>query len=230
MHPCGSCPTCGVALPLGRSYVTCVRSARTNIVSRPPKRTACLARPQALIQRSGVVFLLPLYLFVFCAGHFRLEQYVNSLHLLERWPESKGMSNQPSRAPINKAFQIMGLFLVSGRCSLAHNARCKLCWVSHSPAGCVLIGTCTAAQKIPLSGVAPSFKLSLPQQYVQANLSHLVGVNLELATSATTEKAWQGSITPRRNKDRAEYTLRVRSRNLAIQCCPLGLVLMSQPV
>lgn len=67
-----------------------------------------------------------------------------------------------------------------------------------------------AVQKIPPSATAPAFKLSLPHQIVHTHLSHLVGVNFELATSTTSGEVWPASITPRRNKNRSEYTLKVR--------------------
>lgn len=66
-------------------------------------------------------------------------------------------------------------------------------------------------QKIPPSGGAPSYKLTLPHQIVNRRLHHLVDAGFELATSVTSQQTWQGSIAPRRNKDRSEYILQVTS-------------------
>jgi len=64
-------------------------------------------------------------------------------------------------------------------------------------------------QKIPPSRAAPSFKLTLPHQVVHQYLLHLVDNDLELAGSPDAEQTWHGSIAPRRNKERGEFTLQV---------------------
>lgn len=40
---------------------------------------------------------------------------------------------------------------------------------------------------------------------------HLIGKEFELASHAEAKFTWQGSLQLRRNKDREEYTLKVRS-------------------
>jgi hypothetical protein len=70
-------------------------------------------------------------------------------------------------------------------------------------------------QKIPPSGAAPSFKLTLPHQVVHQYLLHLVDNDLELADSPNAEQTWHASIAPRRNKERSEFTLQVSD---ALQC------------
>lgn len=66
-----------------------------------------------------------------------------------------------------------------------------------------------AMQKVPPSGAAPVFKLTLPHQIVHTHLSHLIDHEFEIATSPHSTNCWQGTITPRRNKNRSEYTLQV---------------------
>ena len=65
-------------------------------------------------------------------------------------------------------------------------------------------------QKIPPSGGSPAYKLTLPHQVVHAQLLHLVDEVFELSPSTDAQQSWQGSIAPRRNKERSEYTLQVR--------------------
>lgn len=62
-------------------------------------------------------------------------------------------------------------------------------------------------KKIPPSGAAPSFKLTLPHQVVHQYLLHLVDNDLELAGSPDAKQTWHASIAPRRNKERSEFTL-----------------------
>ena len=64
-------------------------------------------------------------------------------------------------------------------------------------------------QKVPPSGAAPVFKLTLPHRIVHTHLSHLIDTEFEIAVSANASHSWQGTIAPRRNKDRSEYTLQV---------------------
>ena len=64
-------------------------------------------------------------------------------------------------------------------------------------------------QKVPPSGGSPVFKLTLPHSIVHTHLQHLIDADFEIASSATAVQCWQGSIAPRRNKDRSEYTLQV---------------------
>ncbi|KAK9803548.1 hypothetical protein WJX73_007642 [Symbiochloris irregularis] len=63
-------------------------------------------------------------------------------------------------------------------------------------------------KRIPPSGVAPAFKLSLPQNVVYAHLGHWVGRPFEMVATENSEQFWTGSIVPRRNKERAEFTLK----------------------
>ena len=67
---------------------------------------------------------------------------------------------------------------------------------------------------MPPSGASPVFKLTLPHRIVHSYLSHLVETEFEIAPSANSTTCWQGTIAPRRNKDRSEYTLQARSRLL----------------
>jgi hypothetical protein len=53
------------------------------------------------------------------------------------------------------------------------------------------------------------FKLTLPHRIVHTHLNHLIDTEFEIAVSATASHSWQGTIAPRRNKDRSEYTLQV---------------------
>ena len=71
-------------------------------------------------------------------------------------------------------------------------------------------------QKVPPSGGPPAFKLTLPHQVVHRHLLHLVDTDFDLAPSATAEQTWQGSIAPRRNKERSEYTLQVHCLSLLL--------------
>ena len=71
-------------------------------------------------------------------------------------------------------------------------------------------------QKVPPSGGPPAFKLTLPHQVVHRHLLHLVDTDFDLAPSATAEQTWQGSIAPRRNKERSEYTLQVQRLSLSL--------------
>lgn len=64
-------------------------------------------------------------------------------------------------------------------------------------------------QKIPPSGSSPAYKLTLPHQIVRGHLLHLIERDFELASTPDAVHTWQGSIVPRRNKDRSEYTLQV---------------------
>ena len=80
-------------------------------------------------------------------------------------------------------------------------------------------------QKIPPSGGSPAYKLTLPHQVVHAQLLHLVDEVFELAPSVDAQQSWQGSIAPRRNKERSEYTLQASTGFLAtwlIQYLPTG--------
>lgn len=67
-------------------------------------------------------------------------------------------------------------------------------------------------QRLPNSAAGPSYKLTLPHQVVNKYLLHLVDADLELASSATAKQVWHGSIAPRRNKERSEFTLQVLLR------------------
>lgn len=64
-------------------------------------------------------------------------------------------------------------------------------------------------QKVPPSGVAPVFKLTLPHSVVHTHMVHLIDKEFDIATSATAPQTWHGRISPRRNKSRSEYTLQV---------------------
>ena len=55
------------------------------------------------------------------------------------------------------------------------------------------------------------FKLTLPHRIVHTHLAHLIDTEFEIAVSANASHSWQGTIAPRRNKDRSEYTLQVSS-------------------
>ena len=77
--------------------------------------------------------------------------------------------------------------------------------------------TSLCAQKIPPSGAAPSFKLTLPHQVVHQYLLHLVDNDLELAGSPDAEQTWHASIAPRTNKERSEFTLQVLLSSLKIR-------------
>ena len=66
-------------------------------------------------------------------------------------------------------------------------------------------------QRLPNSAAGPSYKLTLPHQVVHKYMLHLVDADIELASHAEAKQVWHGSIAPRRNKERSEYTLQVRS-------------------
>ena len=67
-------------------------------------------------------------------------------------------------------------------------------------------------QKVPPSGAAPVFKLTLPHRVVHSHLSHLIDTDFEIATAVDATNSWQGTIAPRRNKDRSEYTLQISNQ------------------
>lgn len=81
------------------------------------------------------------------------------------------------------------------------------CWVRQSLK--FLTTPLIVPQKVPASGAAPVFKLTLPHRIVSSYLSHLVEMEFEIVSSANMNQCWQGTIAPRRNKDRSEYTLQV---------------------
>ena len=65
-------------------------------------------------------------------------------------------------------------------------------------------------QRLPNSAAGPSYKLTLPHQIVHKFLLHLIDADIELASHPTARQVWHGSIAPRRNKERSEFTLQVQ--------------------
>ncbi|KAK9808515.1 hypothetical protein WJX73_003586 [Symbiochloris irregularis] len=63
-------------------------------------------------------------------------------------------------------------------------------------------------KKVPSSGVAPIYKLSLPHKFVQAHLADAVGANFEIASACDLGRSWHASIISRRNRDRQEFCLK----------------------
>lgn len=84
-------------------------------------------------------------------------------------------------------------------------------------------------QKVPPSGASPVFKLTLPHRVVHSQLSHLIDSNFEIVTSPDASHSWQGTIAPRRNKDRSEYTLQMSPHRLShFQFQKLWFALLNQ--
>ena len=64
-------------------------------------------------------------------------------------------------------------------------------------------------QRIPPSGGAPAYKLTLPHGIVTQQLAHFIDTTFELAATEESCKCWQGRIGARRNKERSEFVLQV---------------------
>ena len=84
-------------------------------------------------------------------------------------------------------------------------ANCKY----QSTGSCLVVrAILPAVQKVPQTSVSPTYKLTLPADYVQLHLNHLVGQEIEV-TDHSGAQFWDVIIQPRRNKDKYEYTLQV---------------------
>lgn len=82
-------------------------------------------------------------------------------------------------------------------------------------------------QRVPATSVSPTYKLTLPSEYVYGALSHLVDKDFQLV-STDREQAWSVAILPRKNKDKYEYTLQASSlpfaaSSLSKQCPRKGV-------
>ena len=53
------------------------------------------------------------------------------------------------------------------------------------------------AQKVPQTSVAPTYKLTLPSEFVVSNLSHLVDQSFELVDKEGSG-SWKVALLPRR--------------------------------
>ncbi|KAK9806892.1 hypothetical protein WJX72_006577 [[Myrmecia] bisecta] len=61
-------------------------------------------------------------------------------------------------------------------------------------------------KRVPMTSCGPTFKLTLPSEFVQAHMAHLIESDLSLVDQAE-ERAWPIALMPRKNKDKYEYTL-----------------------
>jgi hypothetical protein len=52
-------------------------------------------------------------------------------------------------------------------------------------------------QKVPQTSVAPTYKLTLPSEFVTANLSHLIDQSFDL-TDKEGKDVWRVALLPRR--------------------------------
>ena len=64
---------------------------------------------------------------------------------------------------------------------------------------------------MPQTSVAPTFKLTLPSEFVTGYLEHLVEKDFELVDDVPNGGSWEVTILPRKNKNKYEYTLQVRA-------------------
>ncbi len=54
-----------------------------------------------------------------------------------------------------------------------------------------------AVQKVPQTSVAPTYKLTLPSEFVLANLSHLIDQTFDM-TDREGSDSWKVALLPRR--------------------------------
>ena len=63
-------------------------------------------------------------------------------------------------------------------------------------------------QKVPATSVAPSFKLTLPCEWVETRLAHLLtGADFFLVGAHDDAKLYEAAVLPRRNKKKLEFAL-----------------------
>ncbi|BDA48016.1 hypothetical protein COCOBI_11-2730 [Coccomyxa sp. Obi] len=77
---------------------------------------------------------------------------------------------------------------------------------THSERGTLEVDDGRFIKKVPQTSVAPTFKLTLPSEFVISNLAHLIDQSFDL-TDKEGKDVWRVALLPRRNKSKYEYTL-----------------------